>query len=63
MQVNSSNIHEYLIKENIRIERKQKAVLDSNTSEKIEEALTSLANRYGGVLLIGVKDTGELERS
>lgn len=46
-------------RENLSIEWKQSAILSN--SEKLSCQIVALANRYGGKLLIGVKDNGTFE--
>lgn len=61
MIINLKNIDDLLKKEDLQIEWKEKIIFDSNNNNEIEIALTSIANRFGGTLLFGVKNNGELE--
>lgn len=61
MIVNENNIKEFLKKEDSKIEWKEKQFFDFNNDNAVEVALTSIANRFGGTLLVGVKNNGELE--
>ena len=61
MIVNENNIEDFLKKEDSQIEWKEKIIFDLNKDNVVEIALTSIANRFGGRLLFGVKNNGELE--
>lgn len=61
MIVSETNIKDFLKKEDSQIEWKEKN-FDSNNNE-IAKALSSIDNRFGGTLLLWVKNNGELEEA